>query len=95
MGEGFTYNDAGEPELTELVLNNPNGIPARAAMGYFLNPGIRALIDYTRSSGGLGDVQRSSIEIWNSAYTGDSMTVSVDSLTLTPGGCRRDHGKPF
>ena len=82
-GEGFTYNDAGEPELTELVLNNPNGIPARAAMGYFLNPGIPGLIDYTRSQVVWDDVQRSSIEIWNSAYTGDSMTVSVDSLTLT------------
>lgn len=82
-GEGFTYNDAGEPELTELVLNNPDGIPARAAMGYFMNPGIPGLIDYTRGQVVWDDVQKSSIEIWNSAYTGDSMTVAIDSLTLT------------
>lgn len=82
-GEGFTYNDAGEPELTGLVLNNPDGIPARAAMGYFLNPGIPGLIDYTRGQVVWDDVQRSSIDTWNSAYTGDSMTVSIDALTLT------------
>lgn len=81
--QGFTYNDAGEPELTELVLNNPDGIPARAAMGYFMNPGIPGLIDYTRGQVVWDDVQKSSFDTWNSAYTGDSMTVAVDALTLT------------
>ena len=81
--EGFTYNDAGEPELTELVLSNPNGIPARAAMGYYMNPGLPGLIDYTRGQVVWDDVQKSSFDIWNSAYTGDSMSVAIDSLTLT------------
>lgn len=81
--EGFTYNSAGEPELTELVLSNPEGIPTRAAMGYFLNPGLPGLIDYTRGQVVWNDVQKSSIDIWNSAYTGDSMTVAIDALTLT------------
>lgn len=81
--EGFTYNDQGEPELTELVLSNPNGVPARAAMGYYLNPGIPGLIDYARSQVVWDDVQKSAIPTWESAYTGDSMTVSIDALTLT------------
>lgn len=51
-------------------------------MGYFLNPGIPGLIDYTRGQVVWDDVQKSSIEIWNSAYTGDSMTVAIDLLTL-------------
>lgn len=82
-GEGFTYNDQGKPELTELVLNNPDGVPARAAMGYYLNPGIPGLIDYARSQVVWDDVQKSAFDTWSSAYTGDSMTVSTDALTLT------------
>lgn len=82
--EGTTYNVIdGEPVLTELVTNNPEGIPARAAMGYFLNPGIPGLIDYARSQSAWSDVQRSSYGIWEAAYSGSSMTVDVNSLTLT------------
>lgn len=35
--EGVTYelNDQGAPQFTETIFNNPDGIPARAAMGYF------------------------------------------------------------
>lgn len=82
-GEGYEIGSNGKPELTELVTNNPDGIPARAAMGYFLNPGIPGLIDYARSQTAWDDTQKSAYNVWASAYTGSSMTIDIDTLTLT------------
>lgn len=73
----------GEPVLTELILSNPDGIPSRAAMGYWLNPGIPGLIDYARSQSAWDDVQKSAFDTWNAAYTGSSQTVDINALTLT------------
>ena len=83
--EGQTYEigDDRKPALTELVTNNPDGIPARAAMGYFLNPGIPGLIDYARSQTAWDETQKSAYDVWASAYTGSSMTIDIDTLTLT------------
>ena len=83
--EGKTYEigSDGKPALTELVTNNPDGIPARAAMGYYLNPGIPGLIDYARSQTTWDETLKSCYDIWASAYTGSSMTVDIDTLTLT------------
>ena len=83
--EGLSYerNAEGKPELTELVSNNPDGIPARAAMGYFCNPGLPGYIDYARNQSSWDDVQKSSFGTWEKAYTGSSRTVNVDALTLT------------
>ena len=83
--EGLSYerNAEGKPELTELVSNNPDGIPARATMGYFCNPGLPGYIDYARNQSSWDDVQKSSFGTWEKAYTGSSRTVNVDALTLT------------
>lgn len=82
-GETFNYNEAGEPVLTELITNNPDGIPSRAAMGYWLNPGIPGYIDYARTHSSWDEVQKSSFDVWAKAYTGSSKSVSTDALTLT------------
>lgn len=81
-GTGHELVD-GKPVLTDLILNNPNGIPSRAAMGYWLNPGIPGLIDYSRGQATWNDVQKSCYSTWEAAYTGSSQTVDVDALTLT------------
>lgn len=81
-GTGHEIVD-GKPVLTELILNNPNGIPSRAAMGYWLNPGIPGMIDYARGQATWNDVQKSCYTTWEAAYTGSSQTVDVDALTLT------------
>lgn len=73
----------GEPVLTELILSNPAGVPSRAAMGYWMNPGLPGLIDYARSQSAWDDVQRSAFDVWNAAYTGSSQTVDINALTLT------------
>lgn len=83
--EGVTYelNDQGAPQFTETIFNNPDGIPARAAMGYFCNPGLPGYIDYKRNQSSWDEIQKSSFDVWNSAYTGSSGTVDVNALALT------------
>lgn len=81
-GISFEYED-GKPQLNELVLRNPDGMPAKAAIGYYANPGLPGAIDTTRSQKYWDDVQKSSYGIWESAYTGSSMTLPKDSLSLT------------
>lgn len=73
----------GKPVLTDMVLSNPDGIPQRAAMGYWLNPGIPGMIDYTRGQAVWDDVQKSAFGVWEAAYTGSSQTVDINALTLT------------
>ncbi len=83
--EGLTYeiNDEGKPEFTDIVSNNPNGIPVRAALGYFCNPGLPGYIDYARNQSSWDDVQKSAFDVWNAAYTGSSQTVDINALALT------------
>ena len=83
--EGLSYevNAEGKPEFTDIVSANPDGIPVRAAMGYFCNPGLPGYIDYARNQSSWDDVQKSAFDVWNSAYTGSSKTVDVNALTLT------------
>ncbi len=83
--EGLSYelDGNGEPVLTDLVMNNPDGIPTNAALGYWCNPGIPGLGNARRTEASYTDVQKSAAEVWASAYTGSSATVSVDGLSLT------------
>ena len=82
-GVSFEYNAEGKPELNDLILNNPDGVPSRAAMGYWLNPGLPGYMDYTRGQVVWDDIQKTAFGVWESAYTGDSATVAVDALMLS------------
>ena len=64
-------------------MNNPDGIPTNAALGYYCNPGIPGLGNAGRTMSAWNDNQKSAPEIWASAYTGSSATVDVDALALT------------
>lgn len=83
--EGLSYeiNDAGQPQFTDIVSNNPDGVPVRAALGYYANPGLPGLMDYARNQTSWTEVQKGSYDVWNSAYTGSSQTADVNSLSLT------------
>ena len=81
-GVSFEYVD-GQPQFLDTILRNPDGMPARAAMGYFANPGLPGIIDNNRSQRYWDDVQKSCYGIWEAAYTGSSMTLPKDSLSLT------------
>jgi putative aldouronate transport system substrate-binding protein len=82
-GESYDYDENGDPYLTDLVMNNPDGIPVNAALGYWCNPGIPGLGSAERTMGSWDDVQKTAPEVWASAYTGSSASVGVDGLSLT------------
>lgn len=82
--EGLTYEYVdGEPVFTELILSNPDGIPVQAATGYWSDPALPGLIVAERTWTNWDDVQKSAYGIWETAYTGSSMTLPTDSLSLT------------
>jgi putative aldouronate transport system substrate-binding protein len=82
-GVSYEYDENGDPYLTDVIMNNPDGIPVNAALGYWCNPGIPGLGNAERTMGSWDDVQKSAPDIWASAYTGSSATVGVDGLSLT------------
>ncbi len=79
----YTVADDGTISFTDLVINNPDGVPFRAASGYYCSPAIPGLVDTTRSHSSWDDTLRSASGIWSSAYTGSSKTADVASLSLT------------
>ncbi len=82
--EGLSYEMVdGEPQYTDLVVNNPDGIPVRAALGYWSNPGLCSLIIAGRLDYTMEDWQLSAYDVWASAYTGSSGTLPTSSLSLT------------
>lgn len=61
-GETYTLDEDGNPQFTDLILNNPNGLNAEEALRYYtLSPGMSAAYtDYHRE---LASVPESSIEM--------------------------------
>lgn len=66
-GEGFEYDESGEPRLTELVTNNPEGLGAFISEAIYLNWGAPFSLDerYYDSIYD-NDTQASATDIWNS-----------------------------
>lgn len=77
----FTYVD-GVPTLTELVTNNPDGIPTEAALSYWTGADLMGgYLDPTRTYYNYEDYQMEALEIFPTSYTGSSKT--LPSVTLT------------
>jgi putative aldouronate transport system substrate-binding protein len=82
--EGLSYEIVdGQPQYTDLIVNNPDGFPVRAALGYWTNPGLCALIQSGRLNYTFEDYQLEAADIWASAYTGSSMTLPSSALSFT------------
>ncbi len=82
--EGLTYEMVdGEPQYTDLVINNPDGIPVRATLGYYATPGMCGLTVTGRTEYTFEDYQLEATDIWASAYTGTSGTLPTSALTFT------------
>ena len=66
--EGFTYNSAGEPEFTELVTHNPDGLTPTAAMfRYAGGDNSPTVINFRSGWSAYSEAARSAMEIWGSA----------------------------
>jgi putative aldouronate transport system substrate-binding protein len=82
--EGLTYEIVdGEPQYTDLIVNNADGIPVRAALGYWTNPGLCAMMISGRLNYTFEDYQLEASDIWASAYTGSSQTLPASALSFT------------
>ena len=82
--EGLSYEMVdGEPQYTELITDNPDGIPVRAALGYWTDPGLCALIVAGRTDYTLEDWQLEAYDLWETAYTGSSGTLNTSGLSFT------------
>lgn len=80
-GLSFNYVD-GEPTLTDLVTNNPDGIPTEAALSYWTGADLMGgYLDPTRTYYNYADYQMEALEIFPTSYTGSSKTLPAVTLT--------------
>lgn len=78
----FVYNEDGDPTYTDLIVNNPDGIPVDAALGYWTDRNfLPSLTDPFRTYYNYYDYQLEAPAIWAAAYTGSSMTMPGVTLT--------------
>ena len=70
-GETFTYDANGEPQLTDLVINNPDGLNfAIAVIKYTSSSDFCSILDPVRNTLAYTDAQKESIDLWTK--TGES-----------------------
>lgn len=67
-GETFTYNENNEPVLTELVMNNPDGIPQAYTQFIYLSVTGSFYCDSDRFKSNYCTEAKECIDVWNSAY---------------------------
>ena len=81
-GIGFEYNEDGEEEYTDLIMNNEN-VAQRFAMAYYTSPTLPGLYDPYAISYTWSEHAQAASEVWESAYTGNSATFDESVITLT------------
>ena len=74
-GEGFEYVD-GKPQLTDLVMNNPDYTSNVALNRYALNFGI-GLMDWERTTLSYTDAQKAALEVWTAGDTAYNYPTNV------------------
>lgn len=64
-GETFNYDENGDPQLTDLVVNNPDGLNfAIAVIKYTSSSDFCSILDPVRNTLAYTDAQKASIDIW-------------------------------
>lgn len=82
-GEGYVLDDNGEPQLTELVTNNPEGITMISAMQIYMQYQGPFVNDWTRNLADYNDVELTAIEIWNITDAPGGITQWPTSMNLS------------
>jgi putative aldouronate transport system substrate-binding protein len=67
-GVSFEYNDAGEPVLTDIIMNNPDGIPQAYAQFLYLGVTGSFYCDSDRFKGNYCEEAKECFDVWDSAY---------------------------
>ena len=82
-GKTFAYNADGEPQLTDLIMNNPDGYAYRDALALFTIDGAGTVYDPLRGASGYTELQLSSWDDWTNANLDYSRALpSKDMLNI-------------
>lgn len=84
-GTTFEYDSNENPQYTEIIANNENGVPASWAIAIYINSNLPDLRLYSRSWYSLSEYEAEAISIWDTQYTGDGVySLLPDKLAYTP-----------
>ena len=74
--EGQTYTmENGEPQFTDLILNNPQGFDWQLCQSLYINPGFPCLIDLSVQEMTYTDAQKAAVPTWVEAYDSSDETM--------------------
>ncbi len=74
--EGDTYTMVdGEPQFTDLILNNPSGFDWQLCQSLYINPGFPCLNDLAAQELTYNDAQKAAVPTWTAAYDSSDETM--------------------
>lgn len=74
--EGETYTiENGEPQFTDLILNNPQGFDWQLCQSLYINPGFPCLTDLSVQEMTYTDAQKAAVPTWVEAYDSNDETM--------------------
>ena len=74
--EGETYTiENGEPQFTDLILNNPQGFNWQLCQSLYINPGFPCLTDLSVQEMTYTDAQKAAVPTWVDAYDSSDETM--------------------
>lgn len=82
-GKTFEYDDAGKPQYTEYVTNNPKGIPQTLVLMYDCCWACGYLLDVHNQDSTLTQDELEACAIYQTAFSGTSQTYPSSFVTLT------------
>ncbi len=74
--EGETYTmENGQPQFTDLILNNPQGFDWQLCQSLYINPGFPCLTDLSVQEMTYTDAQKAAVPTWVEAYDSSDETM--------------------
>lgn len=82
-GQSFEYDDQGKPYLTDLIMNNPDGIPQAYTQFIYLGVTGSFYLDNNRFKSNYCEEAKNCREVWNSAYDYYDTPYNTNAIQLT------------
>lgn len=82
-GEGFAYDENGDPALTDLIMNNPDGIPQAYTQFIYLSVTGSFYLDNDRFKSNYCQEAKECRDVWDSAYAFYPAKYNTRSIQLT------------
>lgn len=82
-GQSFEYDDQGEPCLTDLIMNNPDGIPQAYTQFIYLGVTGSFYLDNNRFKSNYCEEAKGCRDVWNSAYDYYDTPYNTNAIQLT------------